>query len=91
VPFEWDTGKANANFLKHGVRFSESEPVLDDDRAISIEDDVSDLEEHRFVTIGSGAKGRVLVLVYCYRKINIRIISARVANAQEREQYEENR
>jgi len=36
-------------------------------------------------------KGRVLVVVYCYRGRKIRIISARQAEAHERKQYEENR
>jgi hypothetical protein len=38
-----------------------------------------------------GVKGRVLVVVYSYRGRNIRIISARLAEAQERSQYEEAR
>jgi uncharacterized DUF497 family protein len=38
-----------------------------------------------------GVKGKVLVVVYCYRGKNIRIISARLAQAYEREQYEEHR
>jgi len=32
-----------------------------------------------------------LVVVYCYRGNNIRIISARLAEARERGQYEEHR
>jgi hypothetical protein len=38
-----------------------------------------------------GAKERVLVVVYCHRGENIRIISARVAEPRERSQYEESR
>jgi uncharacterized DUF497 family protein len=38
-----------------------------------------------------GVKERVLVVVYCYRGNNIRIISARLAEARERGQYEEHR
>jgi len=34
-------------------------------------------------------KGRVLAVVYSYRGKNIRIISARLAEAFERSQYEE--
>jgi uncharacterized DUF497 family protein len=37
--FEWDPEKAEANFRKHGVRFSEAEPVFEDDYAITIPDD----------------------------------------------------
>lgn len=91
MAFEWDAGKAEANFRKHGVRFSETEPVFDDDGAITIPDEDSDPHEVRFVSIGMGAKERVLVVVYCYRGANIRIISARVAEPRERSQYEESR
>jgi uncharacterized DUF497 family protein len=38
-----------------------------------------------------GAKERVLVVVYCHRGKNIRIISARTAEPRERSQYEESR
>ena len=89
--FEWDLQKAEANFRKHGVRFSEALPVFEDDYAITITDDESDPGEQRFVSMGTGVKGRVLVVVYCYRGENIRIISARQAEAHERSQYEESR
>jgi uncharacterized DUF497 family protein len=89
--FEWDLQKAEANFKKHGVRFSEAEPVFEDECAITIADDESDPDEQRLVSMGTGVKGRVLVVVYCYRGENIRIISARLAEAQERSQYEEYR
>jgi uncharacterized DUF497 family protein len=38
-----------------------------------------------------GLKGQVLVVVYSYRGKKIRIISARLAEAHERSQYEEAR
>ena len=89
--FVWDVRKAEANFEKHGVRFSESLPVFEDDYAITITDDESDPNEQRFVSMGMGVKERVLVVVYSYRGENIRIISARLAAAHERSQYEESR
>jgi len=90
VSFEWDITKAQANFKKHGVRFSEALTLFEDDLAITVEDDASDPHEQRFVSIGTGAKNRILVAVYCYRGDKIRIISARLADPQEREQYQEN-
>ena len=89
--FQWDADKAEANFKKHGVRFAESLPVFEDDYAITITDEDSDLHETRFVSIGTGAMGRVLVVVYCYRGADIRIISARVAQPHERQEYETER
>jgi uncharacterized protein len=88
---EWDARKAGANYRKHGVRFSEAEPVFEDDNAVTITDDESDPEEQRFVSIGMGIKERVLVVVYSYRGKKIRIISARLADRYERSQYEETR
>lgn len=89
--FEWGQKKAEANFKKHGVRFAESVNVFMDDHAITITDDESDPGERRFVSLGVGAKGRVLVVVYTYRGAGIRIISARNAEPHERSQYEETR
>jgi len=51
-------------------------------------DDESDPGEQRFVSLGAGAAVRLLVVAYTYRGENIRIISARPAEPQERQQYE---
>jgi len=91
MSFEWDPRKAEENFRKHGVRFSETETVFEDDYAITIADDSSDTNEQRFVSMGMGVKGWVPVVVYCFRAENIRIISARLAEPQECDQYEEAR
>jgi uncharacterized DUF497 family protein len=92
VGFEWDdASKAGINFRKHGVRMPEAIPVFDDPYAITITDDESDPDERRFVTVGMGAAGRLLVVVYTWRGENIRIISVRLAEANEREEYEAER
>lgn len=92
VAFEWDEeSKAGINFRKHGVRIPEAIPVFDDPYAMTIMDDESDLGEQRFITLGVGAAGRLLVVVYAWRGENIRIISARPAEAHEREEYEAQR
>jgi uncharacterized protein len=88
---EWDPRKDESNFRKHGVRFAEAEPVFEDDFAITNTDDESDPHELRYISIGTGVKGRVLVVVYCHRGSKIRIISAWPAEAHERKQYEEHR
>src|SRR5580704_293179 len=72
--FEWDERKAETNFQDHKVRFAESLSVFEDDHAITVTDEESDPHEQRFVALGMGTKGRVLVVVYCYRDQNIRII-----------------
>jgi uncharacterized DUF497 family protein len=89
VAFEWDADKARENVRNHdGVRFEESRAVFDDPYAITIVDDESDPIEKRFVSVGMGAMGRVLVVVYTYRGESIRIISARLALPHERAEYE---
>jgi uncharacterized DUF497 family protein len=92
-PFEWDEeSKAGANFRKHGVRMPEAIAVFDYPYAITITDDESNPEEQLFVTLGIGAAGRLLVVVCTWRGENIRIISARPAEAMSgrstRESYE---
>jgi uncharacterized protein len=83
--------KAGINFRKHGVRIPEAIPVFDDPYAITITDEQSDPGEPRFVTLGIGAAGRLLVVVYTWRGENIRIISVRPAETHEREEYEAER
>jgi len=41
--------------------------VFDDPDAITITDDESDPNERRFVTLGMGAAGRLLVVAYTWR------------------------
>ena len=83
----WDPKKADTNFRKHKIRFSDAEAVLYDPIALTIEDqDVK--QEKRFVSVGSDTLGRILVVVYTYRGDKIRIISARRATSKEREYYE---
>ena len=86
MSFEWDPNKAEANIKKHRVDFADAVIALEDPLAIT--DDDPDHEEERHVTIGMDAYGRILVVVYTWRKDVIRIISARRATNIERKQYE---
>ena len=89
VEFEWDKSKARANRRKHGIDFADAVSVLEDDQALTIDDD--DPDEERFVTIGLDALGRIVVVVYTFRENRIRFISARKATPRERKQYEGDR
>ena len=84
----WDLDKLKANIEKHGIRFSDAVPVLEDPRSMTISDYESDPDEERLVTLGSDASGRVLVVVYTWRGGDIRLISARPAEPHERKEYE---
>jgi len=87
VAYEWDPKKAAGNLRKHSVDFADAATVLEDEFALTIDDD--DPDEKRFVTIGMDALARILVVAYTWRGENIRIISARHAGPDERRQYEE--
>ena len=84
---EWDPIKADANYQKHGVRFSEAATVLFDELAVTVED--TRFGEQRFVTIGRSAEGGTLVVVYTWRGDRVRLISAREATPKERRVYED--
>jgi len=87
MPLDHDPVKATANLKKHGVSFADAEGVLFDPMAVTIED-VGAIEEPRFVTIGLGSAGEVLVVVYTFRGGEPRMISARRATRRERKTYE---
>ncbi len=84
----WDSDKAVANPKNHeGVTFEEAQHVLFDPYALTYEDDDA-VGEQRFITLGMGGKGRVLVLAYTYRENTIRLISAWKAGEPQRRRYE---
>jgi hypothetical protein len=55
---EFDPSKAKENLKKHGVSLSDSEPVLYDPRALTLDDTSSEMEQ-RFITVGMDALGRI--------------------------------
>lgn len=88
MDYEWDSAKAKANLLEHGVDFADAVIALEDELALVRED--PDAEgEGRFVSMSMDAYGRVLVTVYTHRADRIRIISSRKATRLERRRYEE--
>ena len=87
MSYEWDPNKEKSNFKKNGIKFADAVGVFEDENAITIDDD-NDKEE-RFITIGMDFLSRILVAVYTFRDIVIRIISARKATAREKKMYEE--
>lgn len=87
MDFEFDPAKAAGNLRKHGVPFSDAEGVFMDPLAAHRVDPDSAGEE-RFVAVGTGSTGAVLVVVYTIRADAIRLISARRASRSERRSYE---
>ncbi len=87
IVFEWDVTKAKSNTVKHGVTFEEATTIFGDNRSITIDNPLRTVHEKRFVTIGTSAKKRIIVVVHTERGEKIRIISARPASRKERKQY----
>ena len=84
---DYDPKKAAANLSKHGVSFPHAEGVLWDPLAVTVEDEDAQ-GERRFVAIGVGQTGELLVLVYAETGGEYRLISARRATRKERKTYE---
>ncbi len=89
--FNWDPHKAASNQRKHRVSFEQATTVFRDPLMVSIPD-----EQHadRWVTIGRVDHRRTLLVVHTHvdmdtHQASVRIISARPATKQERQQYEE--
>jgi len=85
--FRYDPAKAAANLKKHRVSFADAEGVLDDPLAVTVED--SDAAgEPRFVTVGLGSAGELLVAVWTERDDACRLISVRRPTRKERKHHE---
>ncbi len=86
--FRYDPAKAKENLKKHKVSFADAEGALEDPLAITVEDPNAEGEK-RFVTVGLGSAGEMLVVVWTERNGECRLISARRATRKERKQYED--
>jgi uncharacterized DUF497 family protein len=89
VKFEWDPRKTAANLRKHGVSFDEAMTVFADWESVTIPDPDHSEGEERFLIVGSSSRGQILVVSHAERGENVRIISARCADARERRKHGE--
>ena len=87
LTFEWDPRKAAANLSKHGVSFEEATGVFSDPNARTIPDPLHSGSEQRQITMGRALNSKILVVVHTERGDNLRIISARRANAREKKTH----
>jgi uncharacterized protein len=88
LTFEWDSRKAIANIVKHGVRFEEAVSVFYDTNALEMPDKKHSQAEVRTIILGTSSLKRILVVIFTIRNHTIRIISARLASRKERIHYE---
>ncbi len=89
LQFKWDSKKAEANKVKHGVSFEEAITVFADPLGRIFEDPEHSETERREIIIGHSAKHN-LILVSFVEDDRVRLISARKATRTERKEYEEN-
>jgi uncharacterized DUF497 family protein len=89
LQFEWDSKKAESNERKHGITFEEASTIFGDLLSITIDDPAHSIGEDRFITIGTSASGKLIIVVHTDHNDIIRIISARRATRNERRQYEQ--
>ncbi len=89
MELDWDADKARANAAKYGVTFEEAASVFWDPLELTIQDPNHSIDEDRFVSLGTSAAGRLLVVGYTERGSKIRVIFARRATKREQHDYEE--
>lgn len=82
---EWDETKNETNIVKHGIAFESAQEVFEG-TFISKVDARKNYGETRLVALGIFDEF-ILLVVYTMRGENIRIISARRANEEERRVY----
>lgn len=87
MEFQFDPAKAAGNLRKHGVSFADAEGVFMDPLALHRLDPDAEGEE-RYVALGAGSAGHLLVVIYTLRGEEIRLISARRASRAEIRAYE---
>ena len=83
--YQWDDNKNLINKRKHGISFDEAAFVFQDANRLEYLDDLHSDNEKRYITIGKVEE--ILFVVYTERNEDIRLISARIADKNERKMY----
>lgn len=86
--FEWDEKKSAANLVKHGISFEEARLIFEG-LTLSWIDGREDYGEVRQISIGLIHNMVAVAVVHTDRNGATRIISARLANRNERRRYYE--
>jgi uncharacterized DUF497 family protein len=87
--FEWDRRKARINGAKHGVSFEEALTVFTDPLARIFDDPTHSTGEMREIIVGHSRRQQLLVVSFTERRDAVRIIGARRATRNERDDYQE--
>jgi hypothetical protein len=89
ITFEWDHLKAAANLRKHGITFELACEAFFDPFVCYLDEEMIE-GELRETAIGLCTNWQLLYVVYVMRGDVIRLVSARLVTATERELYENN-
>ncbi len=87
MKFVWHEEKRKRNLSKHGLDFAQAHKIFDG-MTFTFEDNRFDYGEQRFISIG--LLNDVVVIVHTETSKEIRIISMRRANKNEKELYFKN-
>jgi uncharacterized DUF497 family protein len=86
--FEWDAGNRFKNWRRHGITSEECEEVfLNDPRPVGVQVSPPN-DEDRYAVAGETWEQKPLFVVFTLRAGKVRVISARLATQQEREDYD---
>ncbi len=85
--FQWDEGNSSKNWRRHQVTQTEAEQVFQN-RPIVLEGAPAHSgREARYFAFGRTEAGRLLTVVFTFRKPLLRVISARPMSRRERRGY----
>lgn len=85
----WSEKKNRQNIRKHKADFNEAKTIFDDPLQISMDDPDHSFDERRYITIGTSAQNRLLIVAHTFSDDKIRIITARKPTRREQKIYEE--
>jgi hypothetical protein len=90
--FDWDPAKDRSNVRKHGISFRQAASIFRDPNQFSLFDESHSENEDRWITLGIDSTGILRVAIHTFEQIEenvwqVRIISARKADRDEENQY----
>jgi uncharacterized protein len=86
MEFEWDEEKRRANVERHGIDFVRAKEIWQD-VVLEIPSAQTHHGEERYLALGR-SEGHFIAVVFTWRGNRRRIISARAARRNERENYQ---
>lgn len=86
MDFDWDENKRQRNIRLHGIDFERAKEIWQGP-VLEIPSSQRNHSEERFLAVGR-SEGRFITMVFTWRGQTRRIISARIARRDERENYQ---